>query len=84
LLATGNLCKSKRQKQIRVKFTGRDKEVSEILLEDVKFISTLKVNLFRLAVALKKEAKIHSEVILTKDKKEIVFDSKIKMGSRQG
>ena len=75
VLKTGNL---------KVIFQKRKGEKNEVLLEDVKFIPSLKVNLFSILVALKKGATVRSEgtsLIIKKGQKELHFDHKIPMGS---
>jgi hypothetical protein len=57
---------------------------TEVLLENVKYIPELKVNLFSLTAALQKGAKLHTErtdLILEKGGKEILFNKRIPMGT---
>jgi hypothetical protein len=64
--------------KLRICFEGREKETTEVLLENMKFVPEIKVNLFSLTVALEKGASFYSEGTSVK---HIYFDTKIKMGS---
>jgi hypothetical protein len=57
----GRALEVKKVRKLQVKFTGRDQKTTDVLLEDVKFIPSLKSNLFSLLVALKKGVQIRSE-----------------------
>ena len=62
VLKTGNL---------KVVFHNRKGEKNEVLLEDVKFIPSLKVNLFSTLVALKKGATVRSEGTSPEQKEKV-------------
>jgi hypothetical protein len=60
--------------KLRICFKGREKETTEVLLENVKFVPEMKVNLFSLTVALEKGASLYSEgtsVVLEKEGKPV-------------
>jgi hypothetical protein len=47
--------------KMKLIFKGKDQELIEVLIEGVKFVPKLKVNLFSFTVAMKKGAKIYTE-----------------------
>jgi mannose-6-phosphate isomerase-like protein (cupin superfamily) len=62
--------------KLRVKFEDKNKEVTHILLEEVKYIPEMKVNLFSLPFVLQKGASVKSEgkSLVTKRKtKKFIF-----------
>jgi gag-polypeptide of LTR copia-type len=62
--------------KLKLVFEGKGQETTEVLLEEVKFVPMLKVNLFSFTVAMKKGAKIYTEgtsIILEKEGKCVVF-----------
>jgi hypothetical protein len=80
----GRHLKVKKTGKLRICFEGREQKTTEVLLENVKYVPEMKVNLFSLTVAMEKGASLYSEgtsVVLKKGGKEIYFDTKIKMGS---
>ena len=70
--------------KVRVKFAGRDGKIAEVLMQDVKFIPSLTLNLLSLTVVLQRSIKMYSEgtsVILEKKGKIILFDNKMSVGT---
>jgi len=80
----GRHVKVEKTGKMKINFEGRNQESTQVLLENVKFVPEMKVNLFSLTVAMEKGASLYSEgtsMVLKKDEKRIFFDTKIKMGS---
>jgi hypothetical protein len=74
----------KKVRKLQVKSAGRHQKTADVLLENVKFIPSLKDNLFSLSVAKKKGAQIKSEetnLIISKGCQDIFFNHKIEMGA---
>ena len=71
--------------KLRIAFKGRKgEEATKVVLENVKFVPEMKINLFSFMVAIKKGASLHSEgtsLVLMKDNHKIVFNTKVPMGS---
>jgi hypothetical protein len=68
--------------KLRVKFEGKEGE--EPLLEGVKFVPEMKINLISFMVAIQKGASLHSEgtsLVLTKGRHNVYFNTKVLMGS---
>ena len=77
----GRSVKVSKTGKIKVIFNNDHGIKSEVLLEDVKFIPDLNVNLFRISVAHKKGAKVKSErtrFILEKGDKKLYFDTRLR------
>jgi gag-polypeptide of LTR copia-type len=85
IVGDGRCVKVNKTGKLKLSFHNNQGDKSEVLLEEVKYIPELKVNLFSILVALKKGAKVKFEEttrILEKDNKRIRFDHKIPMGAK--
>ena len=85
IVGDGRSLKVNKTGKLKVSFHNNQGDKSEVLLEEVKYIPELKVNLFSIPVALKKGAKVKSQgttLILEKDNKKISFDHKIPIGAK--
>jgi hypothetical protein len=70
--------------KLRLNFKSEKEIASTVVLEDVKFVPSLKMNLFSLALGLKKGWKLESKgttLTLSKYEKIVKFDRKIPMGT---
>jgi hypothetical protein len=85
IMGEGRGMKVAKTGNLRVKFAGKNGEIIEVLMRDVKYIPSLIVNLFSLTLALQRGARMYSEgtsVILEKEGKSILFDNKMSIGTR--
>jgi hypothetical protein len=71
--------------KLRVEFEGKEgEEPVEVILEGVKFVPEMKINLFSFMVAIQKAANLHSEgtsLVLRKGKHNVHFNTKVPMRS---
>jgi hypothetical protein len=84
LVDDGRSLKVEKVGKMKLTFKGKNQETTQVLLEDVRCVPKLKVNLFSFTVTMKKGAKIYTEgtsIILEKEGKHVVFGTNIPMGS---
>jgi gag-polypeptide of LTR copia-type len=84
VVGDGRSIKVEKTGKLRVEFEGKEgEEPVEVILEGVKFVPEMKINLFSFMVAIQKGASLHSEgtsLILTKGKLNVHFNTKVPMG----
>ena len=76
IMGDGRGMKVAKTGNLRVKFAGKNGEIIEVLMRDVKYIPSLTVNLFILNLALQRGAKMYSEgtsVILEEGREKYPF-----------
>jgi hypothetical protein len=83
LVGDGRSLKVVKVGKLKLVFEGKGQETTEVILEDVKFMPKLKVNLFNFTMAMKKGAKIYTEgtSMIREEGKYVVFGNNISMGS---
>jgi Zinc knuckle len=69
--------------KLKVNFSNSSGEPSELIMDKVKFVPSLRIKLFSLVVGIKKGWKLESEgnrLILSKNGHQILFNKRISMG----
>jgi hypothetical protein len=83
VVGDGRSIKVEKTGKLRVKFEGKEgEEPVEVILEGVKFVPEMKINLFSFMMAIQKGASLHSEgtsLVLTKGKHNLHFNTKVPM-----
>jgi hypothetical protein len=75
----GRSIRVEKKGKLRVEFEReRGEESIEVILEEVKLVPNMKINLFRFMVAIQRGASLHSEgtsLILLNDKHNVYFNT---------